>query len=239
VSRRCHIRALAALIAVICVSTASAQSDDSGDDWSYELIPYLWASALEGRIGAGSTSTDVSASFKDVAEFRNGGFSMRMTATREPIQWYGEADYIQLENDTIAPAGPTRVKTTQTLAEVGLNYDFDEALAAYAGVRYQDVIAVLQGPSYRTDQERDWLDGYVGARWNAIKSERWSAWVRGDIGAGGSKFTWLAEAGGGYHWGSRWAAYLAYRVLDTDYEHGGLLYDVKLSGLLLGFGIRL
>jgi hypothetical protein len=233
------IRPFAALIAAFCAATAHAQSDDSEDSWSYELIPYLWASAVDGRIGVNSTSADVSASFKDLIEFRNVGFSMRMTATRDPIQWYGEASYVQLENDTITASGPTNIKTTQTLAEVGLSYDFTDLLAAYAGVRYQDVIGVLQGPSYRTDDEREWLDGYVGLRWNAVKSDRWSAWLRGDVGAGGSKFTWLAEAGGGYHWGSRWAAYLAYRVLDTDYEHDGLLYDVKLSGLLLGFGARL
>jgi hypothetical protein len=238
-SRPRRIRICAALIAVLCAAGARAQDSDSADSWSYELIPYLWASALDGRVGAGSASSDVSASFQDLSQFRNVGFAMRMTATREPVQWYGEASFVQLEGNTIAAAGPTRVKTTQTLAEVGLSYDFNDALAAYAGVRYQDIIGVLQGPNYRTDNEQDWLDGYAGVRWTPIRTERWSAWLRGDAGAGGSKFTWLAEAGGGYHWGSRWAAYLAYRVLGTDYEHGGLLYDVKLSGLLLGFGIRL
>jgi hypothetical protein len=239
VSRRRRIQALAALMAVVGVTDAFAQSDDAEDSWSYELIPFVWAAAVDGRIGVGTSTVDVNASVKDLAEFSNVGLSMRMTATREPIQWYGEASYVQVDNDVIAPAGPTRVKTTQTLAEVGLLYDFDEAFAVYGGLRYQDIIGVLQGPSYRIDDEQDWLDGYAGVRWNAIRSDRWSAWLRGDVGAGGSKYTWLAEAGGGYHWGSRWAAYVAYRMLGTDYSHGGLLYDVKLSGVLLGFGIRL
>jgi hypothetical protein len=234
-----RIRSCAALIAVLCATGARAQDSDAIDNWSYELIPYLWASSIDGRVGAGGVSSEVSASFKDLIQFANVGLAMRMTATRGPIQWYGEANWVQLENDTITSTGPTHVKTTQTLAEGGLSYDFNDALAAYAGIRYQDIIGVLQGPNYRTDEEQDWLDGYVGARWTLIRSERWSAWLRGDVGTGGSKFTWLAEAGGGYHWGSRWAAYLAYRILDTDYEHGGLLYDVKLSGLLLGFGIGL
>jgi hypothetical protein len=47
-----------------------------------------------------------------------------------------------------------------------------------------------------------------------------------------------SAAGAGYRWGTRWGTYLAYRLLDTDYENGGFLYDVRQEGVLFGFGIR-
>jgi hypothetical protein len=105
-------------------------------------------------------------------------------------------------------------------------------------VRFQDLGSVLEAPSARLESDRSWVDGVGGVRWTPVSTEHWSMWVRADVGGGGSKLVWLAEAGGGYHWGSRWSAYLAYRTLDTDYEHNGFVYDMRLSGLLLGFGVR-
>ena len=57
-SRSRRIRTCAALIGVLCAGAARAQDSDSADAWSYELIPYLWASSLDGRVGAGSVSSD-------------------------------------------------------------------------------------------------------------------------------------------------------------------------------------
>lgn len=44
--------------------------------------------------------------------------------------------------------------------------------------------------------------------------------------------------GGSYRWGERWGVYAAYRLLDTDYEHGGFVYDIRQAGMLFGFGFR-
>jgi hypothetical protein len=32
--------------------------------------------------------------------------------------------------------------------------------------------------------------------------------------------------------------YLSYRVLDTDYDRDNFLYNLRLQGLLLGFGAK-
>ncbi|HEU4616671.1 MAG TPA: hypothetical protein VFV10_01455, partial [Gammaproteobacteria bacterium] len=76
-----------------------------------------------------------------------------------------------------------------------------------------------------------------GVRWEPIQAPTWTAWVRGDVGAGGSDSVWLAELGAGYHFGSRWTGYLAYRVLDTDFSGDDIRYDVRESGLAFGFGL--
>ena len=157
-----------------------------------------------------------------------------------PLSWYLEASYVELEASGGSPAtGSVRLELGQTYGEGGLRYDINDQIAIYGGVRYQELdteIDIVPLGSARGSQ--DWVDGFAGARWMPIRSPTWLAWVRADAGAGGSDLTWLAEAGAGYRFGYRWGAYIVYRVLDTDYESGRFVYDVRQSGLAFGFGLR-
>jgi hypothetical protein len=220
---------------------AHAQTGESADRWSYEVMPYMWGAGISGREGVGGVTADVSASAKDLFDFVNIGASVRITGHKAPLGFYGEASYVGLQVDGhTAAVGDVRVKSSQTLAELGLSLDVlpQLGLSVYAGARYQDQNAVLEALGLRREGDRSWVDGVAGVKWTPIQLEHWTAWARADVGTGGSDLVWLAEVGGGYHWGSRWAAYLSYRVLDTDYHHEGFLYDVRLSGLLLGFGVK-
>ncbi|HEY4212559.1 MAG TPA: hypothetical protein VGM84_13850 [Steroidobacteraceae bacterium] len=218
---------------------AQAQSDAQQEGWAYELIPFLWAAGIDGREGVGDTTAAVSADFKDLVDFLNVGGALRMTASRPPLGWYAEASYVSLGGGANTPLGSLHLSSNQTLLEAGLSFQMVEKLALYAGLRYQDVGAVLEGNSRRLDQDRGWVDAIGGARWDFLANDHWVGWLRADAGGGGSRFVWLGEAGAGYRWGSRWGAYLSYRILDTDYRHDGFIYDIRMSGLLFGFGIRL
>ena len=217
------------------LATCSAHAQDK---WSYEMSPFLWAAGIDGREGSNGLVADVDASFKDLVDFVNVGAALRIVARRPPLGWFGEASYVELKDDVPVASGTLRLKSTQTFAEGGLVYEFNSAFAVYGGLRYQDLDTKLEFASGRTSQSENWVDGMVGVRWTPLVSDTWYAWARADVGGGSSDHVWLAEAGGGYRWGSRWGAYLAYRVLDTDYEHGGFVYDIQQSGLLFGFGIR-
>ncbi len=207
----------------------------NAEPWTYEAAPFLWAAGLDGRVSFNGPPVDVAASFEDLVDFANVGAAMRVTARRPPVGWFAEASWIETQNHVATGL----LTTVQTMAEGGLIYEFDAALAMYGGVRYQSVEGTLDfSPSGRSRHSEEWLDGLVGARWTPLTSQNWVIWARGDVGAGSSDLVWLLEAGGGYRWDVRWAAYMAYRVLDTDYGHTGFLYDVQQSGLLLGFGFR-
>jgi opacity protein-like surface antigen len=223
-----------ALTAALACGFASAQ-----EAWSYELIPFLWASGIDGRIGVGNAGTDVHASFSDLLDLVNVGGAMRIIARKDRVQWYGEGSYLDLGNATTTASGQVTVQTTQTLLEAGLSYDFTPQLAPYGGLRFQDVRARVNTVAGSNSNDRNWVDAFVGGRWTPLRTDQWTAWLRGDIGAGGSKFVWLAEAGVGFHFGSRWGLYLTYRLLDDNYDRDDFLYDVRQSGLLFGFGIRL
>jgi hypothetical protein len=232
-----YVRIAAVTLAALsgALTAGSARADDA---WSYEASPFLWAAGLDGRVGFNGSPVDVSASFRDLVGMANIGAAMRITAHRPPVGWFGEASWIETSNDVASPSGPVTLETTQTLAEGGLTYEIDPTLAIYGGVRYQNVDSTRDSLAGRVQQTEEWIDGIIGARWTSLASDTWVIWVRADAGAGGSDLVWLAEGGGGYRWPERWSLYMAYRVLDTRYEHGGFLYDIQQSGLLLGFGFR-
>jgi len=229
-----RVIAALALLAPFAVSESQAAEDE----WSYEMIPFVWAAGIKGNEGIRGNIVAVDESFSDLVDFVNVGASMRVMARREHVGWFGEASYVELQADSSTPIGGVRATVTSTFAEGGLSYDLNSALALYAGLRYQQADTKLQFPNNRLSDTQSWIDGIVGARWAPVISDNWVLWARADIGGGSSDLVWLAEAGGGYRWGSRWGAYLAYRMLDTDYKNGGFVYDIRQSGLLLGFGIR-
>jgi hypothetical protein len=108
----------------------------------------------------------------------------------------------------------------------------------YGGLRFQSVETKIELPAARIDDKEEWVDAMLGARWTPLVSDTWLLWARADAGGGSSDLIWLAEAGGGFRWGTRWGVYAAYRILSTDYEHAGFVYDMDQSGLLFGFGYR-
>jgi hypothetical protein len=218
----------------LVAGTARAQ-----DTWTYEMSPFLWAAGLEGREGFGIAVADVDAEFKDLIEFVDIGLALRIMARRPPVGWFGEASYVKVKDDAdTAILGPIRFDSTQTFAEGGILYELSSAFAVYGGLRFQSLEMEISTTVAHLDEKEEWIDGIVGARWTPLVSDAWVLWARGDVGGGSSDLVWLAEVGGGYRWDTTWGAYLAYRVLDTDYEHSGFVYDIKQSGLLFGFGYR-
>jgi hypothetical protein len=229
---------LTASLALIAICASRPPPVHAEEAWRYEIEPYLWASGIDGREGIGNLSLPVSASFDTLIHFVNVGASMRITARRDGVEWYGEASYVKIGDDVSMLPVSAHVQSTQSLAEGGISYDVIDTIALYGGIRYQDISGTLSGAGFSRGEDRGWVDGLAGVKWTPLQTDHWTGWLRSDIGGGSSKLTWLAEGGVGYRWGTHWASYLAYRVLSTDYERDNFLYDVRLSGVFLGLGIR-
>ena len=228
-------RMVPAALFVVVIAARGALAQGA---WQFEVVPYLWQSSIDGREGVGGAVENVSASFKDLVDFVNVGGSLRLIARRPPLGWYAEASYVQLGDDVSTSLGTVRVKSDAVFGEAGLSYDLAHAFSVYGGLRYQQSDLSIENPNSRFSENQGWVDAVAGVQWTPVLSDRWVAWMRADAGAGSSDLVWLAEAGAGYRWGTRWGAYLSYRLLDTDYRNGSFVYDVRQQGLLLGFGIR-
>jgi len=227
------IAAGTALIAACWLHAAQAE-----DKWSFEVVPFVWASGLDGTQSIGNVSANIDAPFSDLIEFVNIGGWLRFSAHREPWSLYGEIAYVELEEDGIGPLGNTKVAVTQTLAEAGVSYWFSDILSVYGGFRYQDLDNEIGIGSGAAADKQNWVDGIVGVQLTPIASDHWLVWLRGDVGAGSSDLVWLAETGVGWSWDGPYAVYVAYRLLDTDYRNDTFAYNMRQSGFMLGFGFR-
>lgn len=229
-SRQSALIATAVTGLTIGVPAAQAQ-----DQWNFHLTPYIWGAGIDGTIGVGGRDVDVDADFGDLAEFADSGGSIRFEASKG--KWAGFADYfgVTLTNEQSTPFGRIDSESKQVIAEAGVSYRVAAPTELLAGVRYQSVDNKIDFPQVgRISDDNNWTDGFVGARWTPLMTDKWGLWLRGDIGAGGSNFTWLATAGAGYRFNKTVGILAAYRHLQTDYEDGDFKWDVGQKGLGVG-----
>lgn len=226
--------ATSTLIATFWLHDARAE-----EKWNFEIVPFVWASGLNGQQSIGDVTANVDAAFGDLFDFVNIGGWLRFSAHREPWSLYGEVAYVELEEDGIGPLGNTEVAITQTIAEAGVSYWFSDVFSVYGAVRYQDLDSEIGIGSSAAEDKQSWADGVIGVQLTPIASDHWLVWMRGDAGAGSSDLVWLAEAGVGYSWDDPYAVYFAYRLLDTDYRNDNFAYDMRQAGFMFGFGFRL
>jgi len=85
-----------------------------------------------------------------------------------------------------------------------------------------------------------WADPLVGLRAFLPLTEKLSLQGQADIGGfgAGSDLTWSVLATVNYVFSDRLSGSVGYKVLDVNYQHGGHVYDTRLSGPVLGMTYR-
>ncbi|NYT24590.1 hypothetical protein H0A73_13355 [Alcaligenaceae bacterium] len=85
-----------------------------------------------------------------------------------------------------------------------------------------------------------WVDPVVGMRAFLRVTEKLSFQTQADIGGfgAGSDLTWSALATLNYTFTDRLSTSIGYKALKVDYDHGGHVYDTRLSGPVLGVTYR-
>lgn len=92
----------------------------------------------------------------------------------------------------------------------------------------------------------DWVDGFAGARARFDLAPGHHVELRGDLGGGGSKFTWNALAAYAYDFTTKnnvtYSAVIGYKALYVDYVQGAgrnrYEFDMLQHGPVLGLSIR-
>ncbi|MGP2493560.1 hypothetical protein ACTDI4_18290 [Mesorhizobium sp. PUT5] len=146
-----------------------------------------------------------------------------------------------------------RVDTKQFMATLQGGYRIADTpqftLDALAGARFwhisNDVTVTASHPfigevSATHGESFGWVDPVVGLRAFIPLTERLSVQAQADIGGfgAGSDLTWSALATVNYTLNDHFSASVGYKVLDVDYDHGGHVYDTRLSGPVLGMTYR-
>jgi hypothetical protein len=239
--RTWFVGSVAVLLVSMGVTAAPAHAQ-----WRSDLTVYLWATGLDGTVGAGGREADVSMSFSDILDDLQFGAMAGYSASNGDWAFQVDAVIANLGVTERGEQGILRadVDVDLTLLEGDLGWEATDAFRLFAGARYVDLTNKVEvriaNQTFRARGGESWVDPVVGFRWATPPGNRWSFWVRGDVGGFGvgSDLSWNAVAAAAYHFSDRVGVGLGYRILDIDYENGQgddrFLFDAQMSGLVSG-----
>jgi len=248
------------LAAAICAAPLLASAGQTVEEpvitappsspWEFRITPYGWLTAIDGTTGPDGFTTDLDASFSDIADVLKMAAALQMEARYDRWGFLIDGFYANLGQSGQTPGGRVNVDVDfkQFLGEFDILYRVCESqnhfVDVYAGVRYNHLELDLdisgQEQNLPVSADKDWADPIVGLRgqWNI--NDQWYLAGKGDIGGFGvsSDFTWELQATVGYNFTPCFSTEIGYRYFDTDYDDGGFTYDVAQAGLLLNFNFK-
>jgi hypothetical protein len=234
----------ALLLALFLAPAVPAQ----GQDWEFRISPYFWAAGLTGdfALGPNAPTVRVEVGFDDIFDDLQLGLMAAGEARRGRFAWLGDFSYVDTGSRT-AVGGPA-----VAFAQVDTESFVGTAAAAYrghAGDRFSlDVLGGIRGVWVDTkltltptsgapiagDRDESWWDPVFGIRALADLSARWSLTGYGDVGGGGSDYTYQLYGAVNLQISEHWRLSGGYRYYSVKYEDEGYLYEVAQDGLLLG-----
>ena len=240
-----HARMLPALASLLLA--ASALATEGEDEWT--VAPYIWIAGFEGTVGGTGGNSDTGGEAKFDHLWENTGLAgamVNLSWRRERWTVFGDWTYAHVESES-----PTRVPALYDsieadvkghVAQVFVGYDMlpgeGSHLDVFGGTRYYNLDLTVDfngaaAPDASLHGDRDWFDAVAGVRWVTKFAGDWRAYMQGDVGTGGSNFSWQGFGAVGYDfsWGTLFGGY---RHLDMDFDSGSYQLDIALSGPFIG-----
>jgi hypothetical protein len=224
----------------------------AADEWQFQFTPYLWIAGISGRAGIGNLNVDVNTGITDSDIHLNFGFMGTFEARKNKFVILTDLQFSNLGTDRPSP-GPffsgaeadfrTFILDTEAGYRILDNPEKGAFVDVLGGIRYWHLRTDLTFnagllPGVTATRSRGWVDGVAGLRGRAHLSPRWFVTGKGDLGGGGSNFTYQLFGGVGVLVGKRYALIGGYRYLDVDYNKDNFLFDMALHGPVFGFGIK-
>lgn len=263
-----RVRVLVALVGVSIGSTASAAdlprpspaatgaAPAKPSDWALQITPYVWASGLSGRFSPFRLvpTMHVKKSFADVmGDFNLGGF-LHVWGRKGSLVLGGDFMYVSTTDSRSVDPAPIvgaihgRLTTGLFYASLLGGYRLLDAkgitVDLLSGARVWSVsnrASVDVGPiALGYNKSFAWVDPLVGARVFWGLTDKFSVQAQGDIGGfgAGSKLTWHGVGTLNYALADHLSASVGYKILKVDYERNGYVFDVTMSGPVIGLTYR-
>ena len=244
----------AVLLAALAIShpcAAHAQAtEEANGEWEVSVTAYAWLSGMSGDIGAieGVQPVKVDMSFGDIFDhLKFAGMGM-IQARHDRFVMAGDFEFVSLgaskdlkirDVDLIEGELDTSVLTASALAGYRVSTGAP-VVDLMGGARLNSVSTdiELSGPlrSVEGDLTETWVDPIIGTHVAIPMSSKTALALYGDVGGFGigSDLTWQVLAAIQYEFNERWRASAGWRHYSVDYDKGAFLYDVSLSGPIIG-----
>ena len=240
--------------AALPAQAGSPTSSAGSDEWSFAFAPYLWASGMEGDMATlpPAPPAHVDVGFDDILENLNIAFMGIGEVRKGRFALVADLIYVDLSGDASTP-GPffsgADLESETFVGTFQASYRVIEAerghLDLRAGARVWSVTtklsldAGLLAARDREDSET-WVDPVVGIQGRLNLGAGFYVTTMSNVGGivAGSDLTWDTFAGLGYDATDWFSPVIGYRHLSVDYDKGDFLFDVEMSGPVIGGVIR-
>jgi hypothetical protein len=203
---------------------------DAAPGWAFDVALGLWASGVEGELGARGATADFDVAFQEIFDELEGGLLLRAEARKGRWGFAGDVFWVDVQEEG--------AQSEILLGEVAVRYELldrplDRAsmeLGAYAGARWYSVDTEIT-----TSQMHSWVDPIVGFD-VAVREGPWVVGARVDIGGfgAGSDLSWGVLGSVRYRFTRKFSLAGGYRLLDVDYSAGSganaYVFDARLDG---------
>jgi len=207
----------------------SAETVEEGplkrNGWTISVVPYLWATALDGDIGVGNVETEVEVPFSDLLSELSGALMLDFLVHKGRFGFFMNPFYAKLESErtqTILEGSIFQrdIKLQATLKMFIMSFGAGYRLGPYRLGNQEDgrTPAVIVEPyvggrltemdlepelvdsDRRFQEDIGWADPLIGVMsvWNLYP--RWNVTLGGDVGGFGvgTDLAWAVTALGGY-----------------------------------------
>lgn len=250
---------IAAMGIAIWNPVASTAAEDAGwrEGWHFQLTPYLWMASLEGdaAVISGLPTVKVDASFDDILDRTDLAVALQAEARRDRLGFVVDLFYLGLSADAYTRGRIFSKVDLEASSFFGTAAGFYRlvdrergAFDLFAGARLWNVDTELEfapGTGFlargrKIDDEETWVDPVIGARGSLQLIGPFSLSAGADIGGFGaaSDLTWQMVGTVDFAPWDWLVIRAGYRHLDVDYDHGGFVWDVALSGPIIGASLR-
>ena len=235
------------------VPTKSLNPQPDPDEWQFQLTPYLWIVGISGQAGIRDLVVDVESGLTDSDVHLNFGFMATFEARKNRWIILTDLQYSSLGTERPRPQAiifneaTADFKTFILDPEIGYrvaqNREKGRSLDVLGGIRYWHLEADINlnsniVASRFASASRHWVDVVGGVRGRANLTPKFFVVGKGDLGGGGSKFTYQLFGGAGYQFNQTFSILGGYRNLSVNYDKDDFLFDMSLHGPLFGVGIR-
>ncbi|MEM8768651.1 MAG: hypothetical protein AAGE43_14475 [Pseudomonadota bacterium] len=240
---------LVALLLVTCGSVqAGVLRDDKRDtDWEILFSPYLWGSSLKGESQVGVLPPlEIDASFSDIVSNLNIALALHTEFHRGKFAFVVDPMFVSLEAEADANGPATPIADIEMwLVDAWVAYKITPEWELLGGARFQQqdisVQAGLPSPPFPEDQsfgvKEDWMDWFVGARFNYGIGDGWRIIGHGDIAlAGDSETNYQLSLFFNRKIRKTMMLNLGYKFMESDYDgFPSYRWDVRQQGPVVGY----
>ena len=245
---------LQGLIGFVTMALAGLSFAEANEGWVFTVAPYVWATGMEGEVATlpPADPADIDLSFGNVLEDLDLSLMSFAEARKGRIGFFAEIFYVSVSTDAETPgriySGAAYQQDFWALSIGGsfaVIQDQAQHIDVVGGIRFWDLDneinlkAGVAAAADRTEHE-NWTDFIVGARGRARLGQRWylTGWAVSAV-AGDSDSAWDVLATIGYEMGDDFMLTVGYRHQEVDYQDGDFLFDVEMSGPVIGLVWRL